>query len=245
MTDGKGRFEQDLNIILQRLAMDMTKQQQHKLNKLREALLELHKENVVKINHSVMELVCAKFLILKEYDVQLEYPLNEILTCDLYATKGYGNLIVEIETGFIPPEHAMDPLTYTYSRIASKIIRYSSFAEKFALGIPAHYILPLPGALALPPRNRTNQDIEQIKNLCDWYYQDPPVSEEGIRNACIHEIQIIDVDRTRVQDMDPEIYMNRALNRGILFTMDEEEIIKKQSLAKIKPPTQTLDKYFK
>lgn len=245
MTDGKGRFGQDLNVLIQRLIVDMTKEQQHKLYKLRDALLKLHKENVVKINHSVMELVCAKFLILKDYNVQLEYPLNEILICDLFATKGYSSLIVEIETGFIPPEHAMDPLTYTYSRIASKIIRYSSFATKFALGIPAHYILPLPGALALPPRKRTEQDIAQIKNLCDWYYQDPPVSEEGIRNACIHELHIIDVDRTRVQEMDPETYMNRALNRGILFTMDEEEIIKRPIIPIIKRLTQSLDKYFK
>ncbi len=245
MTDSKGRFEQDLSVLLTRLTVDMKKEHVHKLNKLREDLLQLHKANLVKINHSVIELVCAKFLIMKEYDVQLEYPLNELLTCDLYGTKGYGNLVTEIETGFIPPEHAMDPLTYTYARIASKIVRYSHFAGKFALGMPTHYILPLPEALVLPPKRRTNEVVEQLKNLCDYYYQNPPITEEGIRNARIQEIYIIDVDRTSVQEIEPEDYVNRAIKNGVLFALNEEEIIKQPKTPKAKPPTQTLDMFLK
>ena len=164
-----------------------------------------------------MELVCAKYLIQKGYEVQLEYLLNEILTCDLYAIKGYGNLIVEVETGYIPPENALAPLTYTTARLASKIIRYSSFAGKFALGVPPHYILPFPRALSKPPRNRTDQEIMQIKKLCDAYYQKPPVTIEEIRNARIHEIYIIDVDWTKVQEIDPEAYLKRAIQKGIVY----------------------------
>ena len=151
------------------------------------------------------------------YEVQLEYPLNEILTCDLYAIKGYGNLIVEVETGYIPPENALAPLTYTTARLASKIIRYSSFAGKFALGVPPHYILPFPRALTKPPRNRTDQEIMQIKKLVDAYYQKPPVTIEEIRNARIHEIYIIDVDRAKVQEIDPEAYLKRAIQKGIVY----------------------------
>jgi hypothetical protein len=136
--NNREKFEQDLNTLMARLTIGVEKQVENKLIMLKEWLLSLQRENVVKINHSVMELVCAKHLILKGYEVQLEYPLNEILTCDLYSIKGYGNLIVEIETGFIPPEHALDPLTYTSARLASKIIRYNSFAGKFALGMPPH-----------------------------------------------------------------------------------------------------------
>src|SRR4030067_1647388 len=100
MTNGKGKFEQDLTLLLQRLTVDMQKEEISKLNRLKAELLDLHKENVVKINHSVMELVCAKYLIQKDYEVLVEHRLSEILTCDLFSTKGYGNLIVEIETGY-------------------------------------------------------------------------------------------------------------------------------------------------
>jgi len=215
--NNRERFEQDLTALMSRLTLGVEKEAENKLNMLKDWLLNLQKENVVKINHSVMELVCAKHLILKGYEVQLEYPLNEVLTCDLYSIKGYGNLIVEIETGFIPPEHALFPLTYTSARLASKIIRYSSFAGKFALGMPPHYILPFPRALAKPPRRRTSEDIKAIKKLCDRYYQNPPVTEEEICNARIQEIYIIDVDQAKVQEIDPEAYMKHAFSKGLIF----------------------------
>src|SRR4030043_1483985 len=215
--NNREKFEQDLAALMSRLTIGVEKDVENKLNVLKDWLLALQMENVVKINHSIMELVCAKYLILKGYEVQLEYPLNELLTCDLYSTKGYGNLIVEIETGFIPPEHALFPLTYTSARLASKIIRYSSFAGKFALGMPPHYILPFPRALAKQPRKRTPRDIELIKKLCDRYYQNPPVTEEEIRNARIQEIYIIDVDQAKVQEIDPGAYLKRALQKGFIF----------------------------
>jgi hypothetical protein len=214
--NGKEKFEQDLTVLMSQLTLDVEKEVENKLNMLKDWLVNLQKKNVVKINHSVMELVCAKYLILKGYEVQLEYQLNDLLTCDLYSIKGYGNLIVEIETGFIPPEHALTPLTYTSARLASKIIRYNSFAGKFALGMPPHYILPFPRALAKPPRKRPREEINAIKKLCDKYYQNPPVTEEEIQNARIQEIYIIDVDQAKVQEIDPETYMKRALNRGML-----------------------------
>ncbi len=217
MMNNKERFEHDLTALLSRLTLGVEKEVADKLTVLKDWLVKLQMENLVKINHSVMELVCAKHLILKGYEVQLEYRLNEVLTCDLYSIKGYGNLIVEIETGFIPPEYALCPLTYTSARLASKIIRYSSFAGKFALGMPPHYILPFPRALAKPPRRRTAEEIDAIKKLCDTYYQNPPVTEEEICNARIQEIYIIDVDQARVQEIDPAAYMRRALTKGLIF----------------------------
>jgi hypothetical protein len=214
--NSRERFEQDLSTLLSRLTAGVNKEAETKLITLKDWLVNLQKENVVKINHSVMELVCAKYLVLKGYDVQLEYALNEILICDLYSTKGYGNLIVEIETGFIPPDHALDPLTYTAARLASKIIRYSSYAGKFALGVPPHYVLPFPQALAKPPRKRTPADVEFIQNLCDKYYSKPPVTREEICNARIQEIYVIDVDQTRVQEIDPETYLKRILRKSFI-----------------------------
>ena len=245
MANGREKFEEDLTVLVARLSVDMKEDAKSKLNKLKNNLLEMQKANVVKINHSVMELVCAKYLILKGYEVEIEYPLDALLTCDLYSTKGYGNLIVEIETGYIPPEHAMDPLTYTTARLASKIIRYSSFAGKFALGVPPHYVLPLPTPLALPPKRRRPHDIEHIKNLCDRYYQKPPVTKEAICNARIHEICVIDVDRLLVHEMDPEAYMKRALSKGVVFTSEDEALHEEQKAAKHLRENEKLDIYLK
>ena len=201
------KFEEDLERLLPRLSQDMQGKAKESLGRLRDRLIELHRSNVVKINHSVMELVCAKHLVVKQYDVDLEHQLDATLICDLYAIKGYGSLIVEIETGFIPPDHALDPSAYLSARIASKIIRYSNYAGKFALGIPPHYILPIPQLLTVPSRQRTIENLKDMKSLCDQYYLSPPVSLDEVKNARLHVIYVIDVDNASIQEVEPDTYV--------------------------------------
>ena len=203
------KFEEDLNSLLFRLFRGLGEDAQFKLSRLKDRLVELHRENVVKINHSVMELVCARHLVERGYDVQVEWPLEGGLTCDLFAVKGYGSLIVEIETGFVPPEHALDPSGYLAARIASKIVRYSGYAGKFALGIPPYYVLQFSPIFAKPPRERKPGELEEIKDLCDLYYRNPPVSLAEVRNARIHVVYVVDVDGGIVREVDPEVYVKR------------------------------------
>jgi hypothetical protein len=203
-------FEGDLNILLSKLILNTSESTTKQLTRLKDHLVQLHNENIVKINHSVMELVCAKPLIEKGYEVKIEHPLEDGLTCDLYATKGGGTFIVEIETGFVPPEHALDPQHYIEARIASKVIRYSYRAGKFALGMPPHYLLQFPIVFGQPPRTRKTEDLKAIKTLCDLYYQNPPVTLEEIKNARIHVIYIIDVDGAATREVEPEAYSQKV-----------------------------------
>lgn len=64
-------------------------------------------------------------MISRGYAVEVEKDISEILVCDLFAMKGGGNTIIEIETGFTPPEHVMATMDYFTSRIMNKIARYS------------------------------------------------------------------------------------------------------------------------
>jgi len=201
------KFEEDLQSLTLRLTEDVQGRAKESLVGLRDRLIELHRSNIVKINHSVMEFVCAKLLVLKGYDVQVEHPLEGGLTCDLYAAKGDGSLIVEVETGFVPPEHALDPSTYLLARIASKVTRYSNCTGKFALGVPPQYALQIPAQLIKLPRERTAEDLKHIKGLCDQYYTSPPVTLEEVKNARLHSIYLIDVDRMSSREVDPETYV--------------------------------------
>ena len=203
------KFDRDLGVLLTRLNERVDGDTKEKLNRLRDRLIRLNEENIVKINHSVMELVCAKHLILKGYDVDVERRLEGGLICDLYGVKGYGVLIVEVETGFVPPNHALDPATYCKARIASKITRYSNHSDKFALGVPPYYLLQIPDILVKPPRDRTKENLRFLKNLCDLYYKNPPVTLDEIRNARIHTIYIIDVDETTVKEVSPLAYIEK------------------------------------
>jgi hypothetical protein len=187
-----------------------------RMNFVKNRLIELYMRNLVKINHSAMELVCAKHLIRYGYKVDVEKQLTDILICDVYAEKGEGAAIVEIETGFIPPEHALDPLSYYVARIASKIARYSKHANQFVLATPPVSILPVPALFRRPPRDRRPSEIKKVKVLCDKYYKNPPVTEDEILNGRLHITYIINIDAGKVVEMDIDSYFEHV--GGMLST---------------------------
>jgi hypothetical protein len=208
MTIGN-KFIRDINHVISKFEKELTPEETEKIQKLREELIGKHDRREVKINHSVMELICAKFLIKNGFDVDIEHELTNIST-DIYAKKGYGSLIVEVETGFVPPDHALDPLTYLKARVASKITRYSAYANKFILATTPYYIMQIPPSLVKPPRYRTQEEVEYLKELCDMYYSNPPVSFEEIRNARLHSIYVVDVDRAFIREWEINEYMGKA-----------------------------------
>jgi hypothetical protein len=201
------RFTADVNRLSEKMTSGEGVELTQRMNFVKNRLIESYKKNLVKINHSVMELVCAKHLVRYGYTVDVEKQLTDILICDLHGTKGNGETVVEIETGFVPPDHALDPLSYYYARVTSKIARYSSFANQFVLATTPVSILPIPEMYRRPPRDRTGQETAKLKRVCDKYYRNPPVTEEEIVNGRIHMIYIIDVDQGNVIEMDVESYL--------------------------------------
>jgi integrase len=202
------RFTADVTNLAAKMTVGESEEIIMRMDFVKSRLIELYKRNIVKINHSAMELVCARHLIRYDYAVDVERQLNDILICDLYATKGDGEAIVEIETGFIPPEHALDPLSYYSARVASKIARYSKFANQFVLATPPVSVLPIPKLFRRPPRDRGRDEINRVKELCDRYYRNPPVSFNEILNSHLHMIYIINVDQGKVTEMDIDSYFD-------------------------------------
>ncbi len=209
-TEAQTVYEKDLDALLRRLVSRSAPEVRERVEKLADRLKELRDRNMLKINHSVLELVVAKSLTADGYEVDLEHPIEIGLTCDLFAKKGFGTMIVEVETGYVPPSHALDPVDYIKARIASKIARYSGFCNKFVLAAPPHYVMPIPQALIKPSRYRTDDEISMVKRYCDMYYSNPPVSRQEILNARIHSVQIIDVDALAIQEIEPGEYAKRA-----------------------------------
>lgn len=212
------RFTADVNSLSEKMSAAESKDVIEKISFVKNRLIELYQRNLVKINHSAMELVCAKHLIRYGYTVDVEKQLTDILICDVYAEKGDGVAIVEIETGFIPPEHALDPLSYYYARIASKIARYSKYSNQFVLATPPVSVLPIPEVFKRPPRDRRPSEIKAVKALCDKYYRNPPITEDEILNGRLHIIYIINIDAGKVIEMDIDSYfeeMGNMLSKGI------------------------------
>lgn len=206
------KFRDDVYAITELLSSRLEEKDKPKLNFVRQKLIDLYKQNLVKINHSVLELICSSELISYGYIVDVEKSVSDILVCDLFASKGDGTTIVEIETGFTPPAHALDTIDYYTARIISKIARYSQHCVKFCLATPIVNVLPIPSIFLIPPDVRTDEQIIKIKNICDRFYKRPQIKFEEIQNARIHSIYLINTDKGFAKEIDPEAYLDLTKN---------------------------------
>jgi len=206
------KFRNDVYEMTERLSKNLKENDIPKLNYVRQQLIEMYQKNLVKINHSILELICASNLISRGYVVDVEKDVSDILVCDIYAKKGGGNTIIEIETGFTPPEHAMDTVDYYAARIMSKISRYSQHCSKFSLATPVIGILPISKIFLLPPNARKKEDVNKVKDLCDHYYKNPPIEYDDILNAHLHSIYLINIDKGFAKELDPQGYVDLTEN---------------------------------
>ena len=201
------KFQDDVYSITELLSEHLSPELTPKLNSVRQNLIEYYKKNLVKINHSVLELICAAELISHGFSVDVEKPISDILVCDLFGKKDDKTSIIEIETGFTPPEHALDTVDYYAARIVSKIARYSKHCEKFSLATPVVNILPISTIFLVSPNARKSDDIKKLKKLCDRFYKNPQINLEDIQNAHIHSVYLINTDKGFAKEMDPELYL--------------------------------------
>jgi hypothetical protein len=201
------KFSSDVYELTDKLSKNLRENDLPKLNNVCQQLITMYQKNLVKINHSVLELICASNLIARGHSVQVEKQISDILVCDIFAKKGGGTTIVEIETGFTPPDHAMDTIDYFSARIMSKIARYSQHCSKFSLATPVVGIIPIPKLFLLPPNARRDSDVKKIKELCDIYYKNPHIDYDDILNAHLHSIYLINIDKGFAKELDPQGYV--------------------------------------
>ena len=206
------KFKADLYGLANRACKDDDEQTLAKVFSVADILVGLYRKNLVKINHSALELVCARGLIKHGYDVRVEHRLDTRLVCDVYGKRGDGVLVVEIETGFIPPEAALEPMVYARARVASKIARYSKFAGRFALGTTPSYVIDFSPFFVKPPRFRSSEEAAELKKLTDRYYDKPAISLQEFLYSRIHSIFVIDVDNADMVEVDPDTYLQNAFS---------------------------------
>lgn len=213
------RFKSDLYGLTLRACEKDGAQVRSKVMGIADVLVGLYRKNMVKINHSALELVCARGLILQGYEVKVEHKLDRMLVCDVMGERADGRFIIEIETGFIPPEAALEPAAYARGRIASKIARYSRFAQKFALGTTPSYVLDFSRFFVEHPRDRSVVEAGRIKAMTDVKYNRPSISLEELMVAKLSSVVVVDVDSCQTLEVDPGAYLREA---GALVGRDSQ-----------------------
>ena len=63
------KFQNDVYEVTERLSARLPQENRPKLNHVCQQLIDMYKKNLVKINHSVLELICAANLIANGYKV--------------------------------------------------------------------------------------------------------------------------------------------------------------------------------
>ena len=234
----KSKFSRDMDRLLDKLKPKTDPEVMQELSVICETLIDLNKRRLVKINHSVMEVVLAKYLIEQGYQVKVEHPLNRgALSADIFAKRVHEEqsnpqrtvvqtdkkprkdmvsrkgetLLVEVETGFVPPEGALSPGLYRQTRIATKIARYSGHANKFALATPNYHVVQVPNVLLSPPEIRSADELEELKGLCDSYYCSLPIALENFAKVELDAIYILDIDFDEVIPCTPDQYLETVL----------------------------------
>jgi hypothetical protein len=207
----------------------------NQLGEVCDRLVELRKKRLVKINHSVMQVLCAKNLIEQGYKTMVEHPLDGgKLIADILAIRDRSSyssddvrhrwiseqhdipedketLVVEVETGFVPPKAALHPVRYRQTRIATKIARYSGYSHCFALATPSFHVLQIPSLLLKKPELREENQLQQLKEVCDIDYKSPPVLYETLASAILDSIYIVNVDQVEVIQVNPLQYLDTIL----------------------------------
>ena len=117
---------------------------------------------VSRFHRLLQEIVAAKLSSLG-FDVVIEEPLPEGLIADVYGEGPWGSIIVEVETGFVDPHMLGMAEDYLVARIAWKSVRYSRYADFFAIATPSFINLPIPRPLTL--KRRSEDDITRILAL--------------------------------------------------------------------------------
>ncbi len=234
----KSKFSRDIDTLLLELTPHSNSDVMSKLANIRDRLVQLKKQRVVKINHSVLELLVSKYLLESGYDVYVEEPMDGgPLIADILAHRRpmkkaemlkqsieqevlmeeSESLLVEIETGFVPPFAALNPGEYRQARIAAKIARYSCLTDRFALGAPFYHLLQIPRMYLSNPKERTEAEAQKVKALCDIYYRDPRIPLESLLSAELDSVYLIDVDNRSVSRLSARSYLEYLRGPSDLF----------------------------
>jgi hypothetical protein len=234
----KNKFSKDIDELLLELKPKFNSDIMSKMVQLRDRLVQLKKQRVVKINHSILELLVSKYLLESGYDVYVEEPVHEgSLIADILAYRRpveksemlkqsieqeilmekSESLLVEIETGFVPPFAALNPGGYRQARIAAKIARYSCLTDRFALGAPFYHLLQIPRMYLRSPKERTEAEAQKVKALCDTYYRNPRIPLENLFSAELDSVYLIDVDNRSVSRLSARSYLEYLRGPSDLF----------------------------
>ncbi|MGC9071671.1 MAG: hypothetical protein ACP5HK_03115 [Acidilobus sp.] len=103
--------------------------------------------------HATLQRIVASWLKGEGFQVWLEHNVDGVHYADVYASNGVKSVIVEVETGYVPPMFITEAETYMLARAIVKAVKYACLADEFYIATPSYVRPPIPHVLLKPPED--------------------------------------------------------------------------------------------
>lgn len=98
--------------------------------------------------HRVLQEIVAEYLKSMGFKADIEVLVDDVHVADVYGDNGERTVIVEVETGYVPPAFIESAEEYIAARLTVKTYSYSGLADEFYIATPSYLRLPVPAWLA-------------------------------------------------------------------------------------------------
>lgn len=184
------------------------------LEEIYRKLLGLSKIGILNVNHSVLQLILSGYLLSKGFRVYVEVEVQGGVM-DIYAIK-VKDLGIEVETGYVPPNNAINAEEFLMSRISLKTAKYSNMVSEFYIAVPSFYIPPIPRELLLDPNERNEEEVRNLMRLIRKYSKTPDITINDVKTSKINGIIIVNTKNMKINIIDNKsFYTLKQLYGGI------------------------------
>jgi len=156
--------------------------------------------------HARLQYIVASYLKEKGYSVDVERCVDGIHYADVYADNGKETVIVEVETGYVPPifiEHAEE---YLWARTIVKTIKYACLASEFYIATPSYVKMAVPSILLEP--TDSYDEVLKASRLVGLYFGER-WAEETLKR--VHECRLTGLMLVNISRREIKVLKNHEL----------------------------------
>ncbi len=164
--------------------------------------------------HAMIQRIVASWLRRLGFEVSLEHNVDGIHYADVFASDGVRNIIVEVETGYVPPMFISEAEVYMLARAIVKTVKYGCLADEFFIATPSYVRPPLPSLLVRSPEDAA---VMTASKLVERFFGER-WAEETLKN--VRECRFTGLMLVNVSRRDVSVIRNEDLT-SYLAEIDE------------------------
>ncbi|WP_338599441.1 hypothetical protein V6M85_09940 [Sulfolobus tengchongensis] len=171
------------------------------LDEIEQKLVNFYDIGLSNINHSSIQLILSAYFKSLGYRVFVEYEKRGRLLDIYIEDKDMG---IEVEYGYVPNFTATMAEEYLKSRLALKIVRYSTLSSEFYIAVPSFYIPPIPDEIL--DGNKNDVSLRKIIRIIRKFHKITDVRLDDFKSVKINGIITVDISKLNINIIDIDKY---------------------------------------